>query len=82
MRAHAGIQFLSEVADLFASALSRERRLAFRPSRAARRHARELLAKSAAGESTGEEERQPVQFEQVELLMRLVKARLRNRRHE
>ncbi|MBI1903330.1 MAG: hypothetical protein HYS13_19690 [Planctomycetia bacterium] len=82
MPAHAGIQLLREVADLFTSGPLREELLAFRPSKAVQRRARELLAKSDAGELTSDEERQLTQFEHVELLMRLVKARLRNRKPE
>lgn len=70
-------QLLDEIADLFASRPSREEILAFRLSAAVQQQARELLEKCRSGHISPEEQRELDQFEQVDLLMSLVKARLR-----
>ena len=68
---------LEEVADFLASRPTPDEILDFRPSNAAQERARELLAKSSAGELTLEEDQELAQFDQIERLMRLLKARVR-----
>lgn len=68
-----------EIAKLLTSGSPPADILSYRPPRSVERRARQLLVKSNAGELTPDEERELTQFEQAELLMRLVKARLRRR---
>lgn len=75
---HEPIRLLEELADLFSSSPSPESVLAFRPSAHALERARELLARQNDGAITFEENRELDQFQNAELLMRLVKARLRS----
>lgn len=70
-------RILEEIADLFASCPNREQLLGFRPSSAVQQRASELLAKQNDGTTTDEEQRELDQYEQAEVLMRLVKARLK-----
>ena len=70
-------RIMEEIADLFASGPSRDDLLAFRPSSAVQQRATELLDRQADGEATSDDQRELDQFAQAELLMRLVKARLR-----
>jgi hypothetical protein len=70
---------LEEIADLFASAPTREEILAFRPSDIVQERARDLLDQSAAGRLSVEDESDLEQFHIAETLMRLVKARLRSK---
>ncbi len=70
------IRLLEEIADLMASNPTREQLVAFRPSASVQARARELLTRQGIGEITADEQRELDQFEQAELLMRLVKARL------
>jgi hypothetical protein len=72
-------RLLDEVAEFLASSPTPEQILAFRPSEPVQRRARELLARQNAGQLTREEERELAQFENTEILMRLVKARLRSK---
>jgi hypothetical protein len=65
-----------EIVDFLASAPSREELLNFRPSERVQRRARELLAKLRDGKVTSEEEQELEQFEQAELLMQLICARI------
>jgi hypothetical protein len=65
-----------EIADLLTSDASPEEIVAFRPSAEVQQRVRELLHKSSAGELSADDERELLQFEQAELFMRLVKARL------
>ena len=51
--------------------------LAYRPSPAVQQRATELLDRQADGEATPDDQRELDQFAHAELLMRLVKARLR-----
>lgn len=71
------IQVLEEAAELFASSPSPERILGFRFSAATQQRAAELLQKQREGSLSPDEYRQLEQFEQAELLIRLVKARVR-----
>ncbi len=70
---------VDEIADLLASNPTAEQILKFRPSGELQMKARELLAKANAGTLTDEEDQELQQFQHAELLMRLVKARLRER---
>lgn len=65
-----------EIADLMTSDASPEVIAAYRPSEEIQQHVRDLLHRSNAGELSYDEDRQLSQFEQAELFMRLVKARL------
>jgi hypothetical protein len=65
-----------ELVDFLASAPSREQLLNFRPSEEVRRRARGLLAKIRDGSLTNEEQQELDQFEQAELLMQLICARI------
>jgi hypothetical protein len=66
-----------EVAEFLASCPSTEQMLAFRPSaRSIQRH-KALLGKSKTGSLSAEEEWELNQFEHIELLIQVIKARLR-----
>ncbi len=67
-----------EVADFLASCPSREQFLRFRPSARAKKRVRELLQKSEGGRITEDDQWELDQFEYVDMLMQLVKARLRD----
>jgi hypothetical protein len=67
---------LDELAAFLASGPSREELLAFRFSEQTRQRAHELLDKLRDGHLTEEEERELDQFEQADLLMQLVAARI------
>ncbi len=70
-------KIFEEIAVLFASDPRPQQILEFRPSDSAARRASELLDLNRQGR-LGEQQRQELdQFEQAELLMRLVKARIR-----
>lgn len=66
-----------EIATLFASAPSPDAILEFRPSRATTDRASQLLELNRADALDEASRRELDQFEQAELLMRLVKARIR-----
>lgn len=68
---------VDEIADFLASTPSREELLQFRLSEPVQERARELLAKLKAGQLRDDERRELDRFEHLEVLMRLVKARLR-----
>ncbi|QDT47807.1 hypothetical protein [Symmachiella dynata] len=70
------IRLLEEIADLLASNPTQDQLLAFRPSASVQERARELLIRLNAGTISTDEQRELDQFEQAEMLMRLVKARL------
>lgn len=70
-------KLFEEIADLFASDPSPQTILDFRPSDSAIQRASELLDLNRQGR-LGDDQRQELdQFEQAELLMRLVKSRIR-----
>lgn len=69
-----------EVADFLATCPTREQLLNYRPSAQAQERARRLLEKLKDGRITAEEQRELDQFEYAEILLRLVKARLRARK--
>jgi len=66
-----------ELADFLARGPSPQKLLKFRPSKAMQRRARELLARLKDDRITDKEKCELDQFVQAELLMRLVKARIR-----
>lgn len=68
---------VDEIADFLASTPSREELLEFRPSEHVQERARQLLAKIKTGRLSDDERRELDRFEHLEVLMRLVKARLR-----
>lgn len=68
---------MSEIADFFASCPTREQILNYHPSLSVQQYASELLRKSKSGELTSDEEHELDQCVYVELLIRLVKARVR-----
>jgi hypothetical protein len=67
-----------EIADFIASGPTPQEILEFRPSAAVQDRARELLAKLKQDTLSREDEQELDQYEQAELLMRLVKAKLRS----
>ena len=69
-----------EIADFLATCPSREQLLRYHPSAAIQRRDRDLLDKLKNGRITEDEHRELDQFEYAEMLMRLVKARLRSNR--
>ena len=71
------VNFVDEVADFLASQPSREELLAYRASESAEERLQELLAKQRDSELTHEESLDLAQFQQTEILLRLIKARLR-----
>jgi hypothetical protein len=71
------ILFLDEVVELLTSRPSRDELLNYRPSEKVQQRARELLMKLKSGEVTPDEERELDQFQHLEMLLQLVKARLR-----
>lgn len=70
-------RLFDEIAELFASAPQPAQILSFKPSDASVRRASELLELNRAGQVTEDVRQELEQFEQAELLMRLVKARIR-----
>lgn len=70
-------QIFNEIATLFASAPSSQTILDFRPSAQTISRASELLELNRTGRLSDELTVELEQFEQAELLMRLVKARIR-----
>lgn len=75
--AHAPSTLFEEIATLFASAPSPQVILDFHPSQASVDRASELLELNRQNQLTEETREELNQFEQAELLMRLVKARIR-----
>jgi hypothetical protein len=70
----------SEIADFLATCPSREQLLNYHPSDQVQRRAQELLEKNKEGNLTKSEQWELDQYEHAEILMRLVKARLRSRK--
>lgn len=75
--AHEPSTLFEEIAELFASAPSPQAIIEFRPSKASSRRASELLELNRANQLDDATRDELNQFEQAELLMRLVKARIR-----
>jgi hypothetical protein len=71
-------RFVEEIANLLARQPSRDELLAFRPSVSVQQRAQDLLARQNEGSLSADEQHELDQFVHAELLMRLVKARLRN----
>lgn len=71
-------KIFEEIAALFASAPSASEILAFRPSEQTKKRALELLELNRSGGLDGQLTSELDQYEQAELLMRLVKARIRS----
>ncbi len=69
--------FVDEVANFLASQPSREELLEYRPSEIAEHRLDELLSKQRESNLSRDESLELVQFQQTEILLRLVKARLR-----
>jgi hypothetical protein len=69
--------FLDEVVELLTSGPSRDQLLNYRPSEKVQQRARELLMKLKSGEVTSDDEHELDQFQHLEMLLQLVKARLR-----
>jgi len=76
----AASKIFEEVAQLFASAPSDEQILSFRPPVEVARRASELLILNRSGQADEDLRHELDQYEQAELLMRMVKARIRARR--
>jgi hypothetical protein len=68
---------LEEFAEMLADGAGRERILAFRASEQTAERAGELLRKDRDGSLTADERHELDMFQHTELLLRLVKARLR-----
>jgi hypothetical protein len=66
-----------EIANFLASCPSREQLLSYRPSDRVQERARELLEKSKSGRITADEQWELDQFEHAEMLVQLIKARVR-----
>ncbi len=66
-----------EIANFLASCPSHEQLLRYRPSLPIKERARELLEKSKSGRITADEQWELDQFEHAEMLMQLIKARVR-----
>ena len=75
-------KIFEEIADLFASSPAADVVLSFRPSDSVVQRASELLGLSRTGQLDDELRHELDQYEQAEMLMRLVKARIRARRQE
>ena len=80
--AHQPSALFEEIASFFATGPSPERILDFRPSQAAVERASELLELNRANRLDASARDELNQFEQAELLMRLVKARVRANRQD
>jgi hypothetical protein len=68
-----------ELATFLASCPTPQEMLDYHPSAQTRERANDLLCKEKEGRITPEEKRELDQFEYAEMLMRLVKARLRGK---
>ena len=74
---HSPAKLFDEIAALFASGPSPEEVLGFRASEASIQRASELLELNRQNRLDDDQRRELDQYEQAELLMRLVKARIR-----
>jgi hypothetical protein len=66
-----------EIANFLASCPSREQLLAYHPPLPMQERLQELLEKSKSGRSTADEQWELDQFEHAEMLMQMIKARVR-----
>ena len=69
--------FVDEVADFLAGRPSADQVLAYRPSPAVEDRFAELLESNRNGQLTPDDEAELSEFQQTEILLRLIKARLR-----
>ncbi len=69
--------YLDEVADMLAPRPARDEVLAFRPSEEVETRFAELIAKHRAEGLSDDEHEELEQFQRTEMLLRLLKARLR-----
>ena len=69
--------FVDEIANFLASQPSREELLVYRPSESAERRLGDLLLRQRESSLSRDESLELAQFQQAEILMRLIKARLR-----
>lgn len=74
---HSSTWLTEEVADFLASRPSEEAILAYRPSPQTRERLSKLMARTKTGRLTDEEQWELDQFEHLEMLLQLIKARLR-----
>jgi len=72
------IIFVDEVADFLAGRPSTEQILSYRPSNAVESRFGELIEKKRNSELTADEEGELSEFQQTEILLRLIKAKLRS----
>lgn len=70
-------RILEEIADFLARRPAPQEVVDFRPSEGVQRRASELLERNREGELTAQERQELDQFTHAELLMRLIKARMR-----
>ena len=75
--AQSPLLLIEEIADFLASCPTSEQLLAHHPSRQVQERAEELLDKSREGQLTPEEKRELDQYECAEMLMQLVKVKVR-----
>ena len=66
-----------EIANFLASRPSREQLLSYHPPRPIQERVRKLLEKAKSGHITADEQWELDQFEQAEMLIQLIKARVR-----
>lgn len=66
-----------EIANFLASCPSREQLMSYHPSDPIQERARQLLERSKSGRITADEQWELDQFEHAEMLMQLIKARVR-----
>ena len=71
-------RIFEEIASLFASVPSADQILKFRPSEESKKRASDLLELNRNGQLDAQSSSELDQFEQAELLIRLVKARIRS----
>ena len=71
---------LDEIADFLASSPTPDQLLSYHPSERIQERARKLLAKFKEGRLSDVEQRELDQFQHAEILIRLVKARVRDKK--
>lgn len=75
----ANSRYVDEISDLLSSVPTREQLLNFRPSQEVQARAQDLLARQNAGQLTYDEKIELDELLHTEMLMRLVKAKLRTK---
>jgi hypothetical protein len=76
----APVGFVQELAEFLSSQPSRQKLLAYRPSKSIQQRARQLLLKQNEGDISYSELQELEEFAVAERLVRLIKARLRSAR--